>query len=43
MKLSLCQMSEGKPIYNCVKLSDDLGKHHGDSKEVNLCMQECGL
>lgn len=43
MKLSLCQMSEGKPIYNCVKLSDDLGKHHGEEKEVDLCMRELNL
>lgn len=43
MKLSSCQMSEGKPIYDCVKLSDDLGKHHGNSKEVDLCMQKCDL
>ena len=43
MKLSLCQMSEGKPIYNCVKLSDDLGKHHGEEKEVDLCVKELNL
>lgn len=43
MKLSKCQMSDNKPVYDCVKLSDDLGKHHGDSKEVDLCIQECGL
>lgn len=43
MKLSLCQMSEGKPIYNCVKLSDDLGKHHGEEKEVDLCVRELNL
>lgn len=43
MKLSSCQMSEGKPIYNCVKLSDDLGKHHGEEKEVDLCVKELSL
>lgn len=43
MKLSLCQMSEGKPIYDCIKLSDDLGKHHGNKKEVDLCMKELDL
>lgn len=43
MKLSSCQMSEGKPIYDCVKLSDDLGKHHGSEKEVTLCVQELSI
>lgn len=43
MKLSSCQMSEGKPVYDCVKLSDDLGKHHGQEKEVNLCMIELNV
>ena len=43
MKLSSCQMSEGKPIYDCVKLSDDLGKHHGEEKEVDLCVKELNL
>ena len=43
MKLYSCQMSEGKPIYNCVKLSDDLGKHHGEEKEVDLCVRELNL
>lgn len=43
MKLSSCQMSEGKPIYDCVKLSDDMGKHHGREKEVDLCVRELNL
>ena len=43
MKLSLCQMSEGKPIYDCVKLSDDMGKHHGEEGEVALCVKELKL
>lgn len=43
MKLSLCQMSEGKPICNCVKLSDDMGKHHGKEQEVTLCVKELNL
>ena len=40
MKLYSCQMSESKPIYNCVKLSDDLGKHHGSPKEVKKCIED---
>ena len=40
MKLYSCQMSESKPIYNCVKLSDDLGKHHGLPKEVKKCIED---
>ena len=43
MKLYSCQMSECKPVYNCVKLSDDLGKHHGYEKELVLCMRELNL
>ena len=43
MKLSSCQMLEGKPIYDCVKLSDDLGKHHGKEQEVTLCVKELNL
>lgn len=40
MKLSKCQMSKNKPIYQCIKLSDDLGKHHGNSEEVEKCKEE---
>lgn len=40
MKLSKCQMSKNKPIYQCIKLSDDLGKHHGNSEEVEKCKAE---
>lgn len=40
MKLSRCQMSDNKPVYNCVKLSDDLGKHHGCSEEIEKCMKD---
>jgi hypothetical protein len=36
-------MSEGKPIYDCVKLSDDMGKHHGKEQEVTLCVKELNL
>lgn len=43
MKLSACQMSENKPTYSCVKLSDDLGKHHGREEEVALCIQELNI
>ena len=40
MKLSSCRMSDNKPVYYCVKLSDDLGKHHGCSEEVEKCMDD---
>lgn len=43
MKLTSCQMSKSKPVYNCVKLSDDVGKHHGDKEEVELCVKELNL
>lgn len=38
MKLLRCQMSESQPWYDCVKLSDDLGKHTGNTDEVERCV-----
>lgn len=37
MKLVSCQMNSKQPIFNCVKLSDDLGKHTGNLVEVERC------
>lgn len=37
MKLISCQMNSKQPIFNCVKLSDDLGKHTGNVDEVERC------
>lgn len=43
MKLTSCQMNKNQPVFNCVKLSDDLGKHTGLEQEVEHCMNELGL
>ena len=43
MKLTSCQMNANQPVYDCVKLSDDLGKHTGSEKEVEICLKELGL
>lgn len=43
MKLTSCQMSKNQPVFNCVKLSDDLGKHTGDRREVEHCLTELGI
>lgn len=40
MKLTSCQINKNQPIFDCVKLSDDLGKHTGNAKEVELCLSE---
>lgn len=40
MKLTSCQMSANQPVFNCVKLSDDLGKHTGQKDEVQRCLTE---
>lgn len=39
MKLTSCRMNKNQPVFNCVKLSDDLGKHAGDTEEVKHCIQ----
>ena len=38
MKLSRCKMNENKEWCECVKLSDDLGKHMGSIEEVAACV-----
>lgn len=43
MKLTSCQMNSNQPVYDCVKLSDDEGKHTGRAMEVNSCLAELGL
>lgn len=43
MKLVRCQMSINQPWYDCVKLSDDLGKHTGNIVNVQQCQCELGL
>lgn len=43
MKLISCQMNANQPVYGCVKLSDDKGKHTGEMREVKSCLSELGL
>lgn len=43
MKLISCQMNVNQPVYGCVKLSDDKGKHTGEMREVKSCLSELGL
>lgn len=39
MKLAWCQMNPNQPIHHTVKLSDDKGKHMGNSQVVKNCIE----
>lgn len=43
MKLAECRMSSREEWSKCVKISDDLGKHTGESEEIDLCFKTLGL
>lgn len=43
MKLSKCKMNANQEWMECVKLSDDLGKHMGSAKEVKACLYDLQL
>lgn len=43
MKLSRCKMSPNQEWRECVKLSDDMGKHMGSFSEVEACLHELRL
>ncbi len=43
MKLSRCKMNVNQSWRECVKLSDDLGKHMGSNAEVEACLYELRL
>ena len=43
MKLKKCRMNQRQPWFECLKLSDDEGKHMGPEKEVEICKHECGI
>lgn len=43
MKLSRCKMNIHQKWRECVKLSDDAGKHTGNPQEVQACLFELGL
>ena len=40
MKLTQCKMNANQQWRECVKLSDDIGKHKGSDKELNACLYE---
>lgn len=42
MKLTSCQMNSSQPIFGCVKLSDDAGKHTGKVEDVQRCLTDLG-
>lgn len=43
MKLSRCKMNASGKWRECIKLSDDEGKHSGSDREVQACLYELGL
>lgn len=43
MKLSQCKMNVNQEWRECIKLSDDKGKHTGNPHEVQACLYELGL
>ena len=43
MKLSRCKMNVNQEWRECVKLSDDMGKHMGSNTEVEACLYELRL
>lgn len=43
MKLTQCKMNKNQEWRECIKLSDDLGKHLGSGTEVDACLHELRL
>lgn len=43
MKLARCRMNVNQPWRECIKLSDDEGKHVGSDREVQACLYELGI
>ena len=43
MKLSKCRINKNQDWRNCIKISDDLGKHLGDSKEFEIAKYQLGI
>jgi nicotinate phosphoribosyltransferase len=43
MKLIYCRMTDNQDYVNCVKLSDDEGKHTGRDEDVEMCIKILGL
>jgi nicotinate phosphoribosyltransferase len=43
MKLASCKINSSQAWRNCVKLSDDMGKHTGNDDDLQSCMNQLGL
>ena len=43
MKLSQCKMNVNQEWRECIKLSDDAGKHTGSTEEIKACLYELKL
>lgn len=43
MKMTKCRMNRNQPWEECIKLSDDIGKHLGSSEEVKAAMYDLKL
>lgn len=43
MKLSKCKINNNQNWQECIKISDDLGKHLGDSKEFEIAKYQLGI
>lgn len=43
MKLMKCRLDENSPWENCIKISDNAGKHMGDENEIEIAKQQLKL
>jgi nicotinate phosphoribosyltransferase len=43
MKLSKCRINKNQEWRNCIKISDDLGKHLGDNKEFEIAKYQLNI
>ena len=43
MKLSKCRINQNQDWRNCIKISDDFGKHLGDDKEFEIAKYQLGI
>ena len=43
MKMSKCRMNPNQPWFDCIKISDDFGKHMGNNEEFEHACYELGI